>query len=290
MNKTQTIKKIVGEKLKDYGFSFLKTEGPCRIFVREVQGIKRYYDPENQTVKQYINVQEYDKSLTARFRTDVYGHEIDEDFKELEKYDATGWIPYLDDDDYKEKLNMLTEIIIEHGLNFLEEMSHEEEIIPTKEMADNLFANHEQLAHDFIQEYHINSEPERLEEIDEWFHLIKKLILERAELPYEEVKELLTKIAAFIGEKSCEICSYEWFFPKYFKAPEILGRPFNLTPLDVVVDAWKYKCDAFYWKFIERQWVILRKGLAEKKNLTLPENEKSAYEYVYIDITKLGVM
>lgn len=45
MNKTQIIKKTVGEKLKAYGFRYLKTDGTCRIFVREAHGYKRYYDP-----------------------------------------------------------------------------------------------------------------------------------------------------------------------------------------------------------------------------------------------------
>ncbi|MDE6749671.1 MAG: hypothetical protein K2K21_11525 [Lachnospiraceae bacterium] len=276
MNKTQIIKKIVGEKLKDYGFSFLKTSGPCRIFIRKVQGVKRYYDPENQVVEQYINIQEscHSQGLTVRFCTDVYGYEMDKSLEELRKYGTGTWITYLDEDSYKERLNTLVEMTIEYGLDFLETMSHEDEIIPTKAMSEKLFTNPKQLSQDFIEEYQIKAEPERLEEIDEWFHIIKKLMIDSAELPYEEVKELLTKIAAFIGEKSCEICSYKWLFPEHFKTPEIIGKPYNLVPLKVVVNAWKYKCDEQHWKFIERQWKILKKGLAEKKNLVLYEDIK----------------
>ena len=276
MNKTQIIKKIVGEKLKDYGFSFLKTSGPCRIFIRKVQGAKRYYDPENQVVEQYITIQEscYSQELTARFRTDVYGYEMDEELEELRKYGTGTWITYLNEDSYKERLNTLVEMTIEYGLDLLEKMSHEEEIIPTKAMSEKLFTNPKQLAQDFIEEYQIKAEPERLEEIDEWFYTIKKLMIDSAELPYEEVKELLMKIAAFIGEKSCEICSYKWLFPEHFKTPEIIGNPYNLVPLEVVVNAWKNKCEGLDWKFIERQWKILKKGLAERNNLILFEDIK----------------
>ena len=260
MNKTQIIKKIVGEKLKDYGFSFLKTSGQCRIFIRKVQGAKRYYDPENQVVEQYINIQEscHSQGLTVRFCTDVYGYEMDKSLEELRKYGTGTWITYLDKDSYKERLNTLVEMTIEYGLDFLEKMSHEDEIIPTKAMSEKLFNNPKQLSQDFIEEYQIKAEPERLEEIDEWFYTIKKLMIDSAELPYEEVKELLTKIAAFIGEKSCEICSYKWLFPEHFKTPEIIGDPYNLVPLKAVVNAWKNKCDGLDWKFIERQWKILR--------------------------------
>lgn len=58
MKKTQVIKQIIDEKLKDYGFAYQKTEGFCRIFIREAQGIKRYYDPENEVVRQYVSIQE----------------------------------------------------------------------------------------------------------------------------------------------------------------------------------------------------------------------------------------
>ena len=78
MNKTQIIKKVVGEKLKGYGFQYLKTDGPLRIFMREVHGYKRYYDPETDVVKQYISIQEsgYGMGLTVRFETDAVPHRL----------------------------------------------------------------------------------------------------------------------------------------------------------------------------------------------------------------------
>ena len=73
MKKTQIIKNTVGEKLKDYGFCYLKTKGPCRIFMREAHGYKRYYDPETDVVKQYVSIQEssYGMGLTVRFETEA---------------------------------------------------------------------------------------------------------------------------------------------------------------------------------------------------------------------------
>ncbi len=52
--------------------------------------------------------------------------------------------------DYKEKLSILTELIIEHGLNLLEKMSSEEEIIPTRAMAEKLFNQHKELRNAFV--------------------------------------------------------------------------------------------------------------------------------------------
>ena len=125
MKKTQIIKQIVGERLKEYGFTYLKTDGPCRIFVREVQGIKRYYDPENQVVKQYINIQEssFSQSLIVRFHTDAFGYGLDEEIEELKKYGTGGWISYLDEESYKEKLRLLADFTVEYGLDLLEKLS-----------------------------------------------------------------------------------------------------------------------------------------------------------------------
>lgn len=53
------IKEIVGGRLKEHGFAFLKTDGVCWEFVREAHGFKRYYDPETDVVKQYVTIQEH---------------------------------------------------------------------------------------------------------------------------------------------------------------------------------------------------------------------------------------
>ena len=265
MKKTQIIKQIVGEKLKDYGFTYLKTDGPCRFFIREVQGAKRYYDPENQVVKQYINILEssFSQSLIARFHTDVYGYEMEQGLEELKKYGTGGWISYLDEESYKERLNLLADLTVEYGLDLLKKMSHEEEIIPTKSMADKLFNEHKQLADMFVEEVHIKPTPEQPEDIDEWLGSIKKILMDSADLPYEEVKQLLVKTAAFLGEKACEICSYEWWFPAHFKTPSIVGNIGNLALLDTVVNIWKNKCDAQSWKLIEIYAELLKQGMVE---------------------------
>lgn len=267
MKKTQIIKQIVGERLKEYGFTYLKTDGPCRIFVREVQGIKRYYDPENQVVKQYINIQEssFSQSLIVRFHTDAFGYGLDEEIEELKKYGTGGWISYLDEESYKEKLRLLADFTVEYGLDLLEKMSHEEEAIPTKAMAEKLFEEHKQLADAFEEEYFVKTIVERPEDIDKWLDRIKEMLMDSVDLSYEEVKELLVKIAAFMGEKLCEMCSYEWLFPAHLEAPEVVGKypsP-KFMPLNIVVDTWRYKCNDQCWKLIVMYGEVLKKGMVK---------------------------
>ncbi|MDE6674702.1 MAG: hypothetical protein K2K19_07810, partial [Acetatifactor sp.] len=128
-----------------------------------------------------------------------------------------------------------------------------------------LFEEHKQLADAFAEEYHIKTIPERPEDIDECRGTIKEMLVDSADLPYEEVKELLVKIAAFIGEKACEMCSYEWLFPTHFEEPEVVGKyPFpKFMPLNIVVNAWKYKCNAQSWKLIEIYGEVLKQGMTK---------------------------
>lgn len=265
MNKTKIIKEMVGEQLKEYGFTFLKTDGPCRIFVREKHGYQRYFDPETDIVKQYICIQDsgFSKSVTVRFYTDVYGNQMPSDLDVLKKYGTGVWLGYLDEESYQRRLHLLTEHIVAEGFDLLEELSREEETIPTKAMAEQLFDQHGQLAQAFTEEFHRKAVPEKPEEIDEWFVFIKKLLMDSLELPYEEVKGLLTKIAAFIGEKACEICPYQWVFQEHLDTPQILaGYPYpGLFPLDAVVMIWKYQCDGLHWQFLERIAETMKKEL-----------------------------
>ena len=128
-----------------------------------------------------------------------------------------------------------------------------------------MFDEHRQLADVFAEEYHIKTIPERSEDIDEWLGTIKKMLVDSADLPYEEVKELLVKVAAFMGEKPCEMCSYKWLFLVHSKAPKVAGKyPFpQFMPLNIVVNAWKYKCNAQSWKLMEIYGEVLKQGMTK---------------------------
>lgn len=255
MKKTQIIKEIVGKSLEPYGFKYLKTDGPCRVFLRELAGVKRYYDPENNVVKQFINIQESNmsRSLTVGYNTDVYGYEVERRLKQIKEYNIFGWVDYSDEDSYREKLHLLTNLIIQYALGELNDMSVEEEIIPTKAMAEILFEQHKQLDQTFIDEFHLKAIPEKVEDIDGWYQLVKELLIDSSEQPYENTKELILKITAFIGERACELLPGRWNFPEHFKTPSIVGGiPYaSRMLLNYMVNAWKYKCDDQNWRWVE---------------------------------------
>lgn len=221
MKKTQIIKEIVGGRLKEYGFSFLKSDGVCWTFVREAHGFKRYYDPETDVVKQYVTIQEhrFSKSLIARFYTDADGNERQDELEVLKKYGTGGWLGYFDEDTYKERLHLLTTHIIEDGFDLLDRKSIEKEITPTKAMALKLFESHKELDERFIREHNMNPVPHSTSDIEEWFRTLKQMIISASEKPFEEVKELFVEMAAFIGERNCELLEEEWAYEEEQKTP-----------------------------------------------------------------------
>ena len=229
MKKTQIIKNTVGEKLKGYGFRYLKTEGPCRIFMREAYGYKRYYDPETDVVKQYISIQEssYGMGLTVRFKTDAVNGVSGLDVKFLKEKNpnklsankGSSWFFYSGEEDYKRVLLYLADLIIEYGLEHLDRMSIEEEVIPTKAMANELMENHAELDRRFLEKYKFNTVAHSMEDIEDWLQKLKEMIISVSEKPYEEVEELLLEMAAFIGERHCELIGAKWFFKEYMYTP-----------------------------------------------------------------------
>ena len=224
MKKTQIIKEIIGEKISPFGFKYYKTSEPCWIFMRESTGIKRYYDPEIDIVEQYIIVQEhrFGKMLTVRFRTNVANELVGTELEVLKKLNPnkpTTWFEYSNEEEYKNVLNYLGEVIIKYGFDFLKQMSIEEEIIPTKVMAEKLYKSYKELDNCFIDKYKLNPKPQEASEIDEWFKELKQQIIFATEKPYEDVKELFVQMAAFIGERNCEILGAKWFFKEQMQTP-----------------------------------------------------------------------
>ena len=183
----------------------------------------------------------------------------------LEKYGG-GWTEYTDENGYKEVLMLFAELIIKYAFDMLDEMSVEEEAIPTKKMNERLLHHTRQLDQDFTDKYHIKTVPEKIEDIDEWERLIRQLLTESISRPYEGEKELLMEIAAFIGNRCCELCDSEWYSFEYSVFPGIRGgNPYRaFLPLDSVVNIWRLKCDKESWGFLDRRIKEFKQGFLKQ--------------------------
>ena len=253
MKKSKIIKEIVGTRLKEYGFEFERTESAGVCFMREIEGFTRFYDPSDHKVRQHVLIQEsrFAKEIVIRFSTDVYGKEVfhDLDWRKLVKEypELTGgWLSYSDEVSYREALYKLADIFEKYGLGYLRELSVEDPVIPTKEMADNLYANHESLDKSFQEEFGVSAGIETEEDVDKCFAVIKDAVISVKDKEYEDVKERLLKTAAFLGERACEMLSQKWAFPDYFKTPLTKTVDYNgyyaCKPLLTIVEWWKDGC------------------------------------------------
>ncbi|MEY8522207.1 hypothetical protein AALA90_04195 [Lachnospiraceae bacterium 38-10] len=165
--------------------------------------------------------------LTVRFKTDAVNGVSGLDVKFLKEKNpnklsankGSSWFFYSREEDYKRVLLYLADLIIEYGLDHLGRMSIEEEVIPTKAMANELMENHAELDRRFLEKYKFNTVAHDMADIEDWFQKLKEMIISVSEKPYEEVKELLLEMAAFIGERHCELIGVKWFFEEYMHTP-----------------------------------------------------------------------
>lgn len=262
MKKTAIIKEIVGEALKPYGFEYMKTEGSSRIFVKRLEGIKSYYDPEKKTVEQYIGIYEssYSKSLRVELDTDAYGHGAEE-LEELNNYaesDGIGFLVYSDEESYRKCLEDISDAIIKYGLSKLGEMSIEEEVIPTKAMGKRLYEEHKELEQAFVEKYEMSRILRTEEDVEECFDRIREILINTTEQPYEEVKELILMVSAYISERLCELPDVNWKYDEETQCFLISSRYFVTPIIAIIVRMWKNKCDNTYWSQMDFEKKVLK--------------------------------
>lgn len=170
----------------------------------------------------------------------------DDEEEEMRRAGIGNWFAYTDEDSFKKILNQMADIIEKHGLDWLAKISQEEETIVTKAMNEKLFLQHKELDREFIEEFHVKTVAQCEEDIDEWYRLINGIIEDIAGQSYEDAKEILVKIAAFIGERAYDVGFQKWEFVNKsvsvrrdnLAAPPWLTLP---LPLNSVVSSWNEK-------------------------------------------------
>lgn len=258
VNKSKIIKEVIGGRLKSYGFDCERADAVSVRFKREICGVDRVYDPEDDRVRQYVLVQRsrFDDILTLRVCTDTYGNEVALDMAELKNTDEFpnsigGWFRYYDEKSYRAVLEILADAFEKHGLSVLGQMSKEDTVIPTKKMADNLYENHRALSDRFKQEFNAEMKIETEKDVDKCFEMIHKAILSVKDEEYSDAQEVLVMTAAFLGEWVCEMLEQEWEFSKHSKTPMTVAcgelRYSGCRALSIVVDIWKYGEERLFW-------------------------------------------
>lgn len=122
------------------------------------------------------------------------------------------WV-YEDENGFKSILEDFISIIENYGFNRLSELSVEEGIIPTDDVALTLLTSYEELSEKFIKENKLdvsNVSNVSKEVMETWFDVIDKKIKEIKNESYKNVQGILVEISAFLGEQLRREVGGEW--------------------------------------------------------------------------------
>ena len=210
MQKKKIILEIIEKVVEKYGFVYDEKYGDNLAWV---------FTREQDSIQQRIHIVEhrFAKELFLRFETTawVWGNSsVDARFcipeNQYNNYKRRRMWLYENEESFRKALKEFAEIIEKYGIDKLNEISTEEAIIPTNEMGKRLLESHEILSASFIDKYQLEIERRTTDEIMRWFEIIENIINQTKDQPYENVKEDLIEIVAFLGEQLRKEVGGEW--------------------------------------------------------------------------------
>lgn len=222
MKKKELIQKVLNPYVNKYGFQYKKTDNGTWIYSRTQGTVEQIF---------YVKESRFAKSLDLCFETDIFrsptlyaGNIIPDSEKERFSFNGNmeqnngrvilGFWEYTSEEEFCEIIKIFGEIIISYGLRALEELSQEDPFIPTVEMAEILYQQHNKLHDSFIQKYLKERKAICQKEIEHWFELIEGLFAEPQYCEYENVKPLILEVAAFLGDEMIQYAGGTWKHPK----------------------------------------------------------------------------
>ena len=242
MQKKKMIMDIIGKEIKKYGFTYGVEKAYSGThtwgFSREIQGII-----------QRISLQEHRfmKAFFLGFSTSAWGQSMDKRAGTKIQLPADysnqhdKWY-YETEEDFKNMLIEFLDIIENHGLKELEAMSIEPEVIPTNEMGEKLISSVKELSTQFIQDNQIVNFEMSEGNISKWFELIEAKFKATKDFSYNDVKDMLLEVIAFLGEQLRQELQGEWRMgiESRIIILEILKtHPYSgYFPLKAIVEAW----------------------------------------------------
>ncbi len=137
-------------------------------------------------------------------------------------------------------------------------MSIEEEVIPTKAMGKQLYEEYKELEKAFVEKYEMSRILRIEEDVEECFDRIREILINTTEQPYEEVKELILMVSAYISARLCELPDVNWRYDEETQYFLISSKYFVVPIIAVIVRMWKNKCDNTYWRQMDLQKNLLK--------------------------------
>lgn len=227
------IKKVLGEGLQPYGFEYYETSPNTWTFMRIKNEVEQYIDVYQSQFDQAIRIELY-TSL------DLYERkEIDQFYPYWEEKCNGQYFWYFSDkDSFIQVLTMFYKIILEYGLDTLDELS-----IPTKnnkkateEMFRQLYEQHDILCEKFMKEYHVS-----INEIKEGIEKLYELINKKRDEEHESMKELFIEMASYYGNALCNSFKGKWVWDVDCCRITLYDRygKVDYFPLQDIIACWK---------------------------------------------------
>lgn len=208
MNKIEKINKIIGDSIFSHGFKIYNSD--------KNEGIR--FVRERGDLKQFIDVQIiHSKYLALKFNTNAYqqktidGSEFYPDKKVTYLYPGLPipkeWWLWNNEEEFVDILNTFKDIILERGLNALEEISAPStEKRPTEKTNLELFQKHS----DLNREYRILMGIENETSTRKVLEKINEVIQEYKNKDFKEIENNLVGLAAVYGEELISRRGGEW--------------------------------------------------------------------------------
>ena len=250
-----TIKKVIqeelGKVLEEQGFKFTKAE-PCFW----------PYEREKDGVHQEIMVarDRYEKGyIKVIFATNAYGQRPKEfrDFVPEEGAKKWDYWGYGNEEELREVLREFKRLILEYGLDFIEEISKPAtDAIPTEKSNRYLLQHHQELCKEYQKRLDVEGK-EAKEVINKIYQKLEKILDE----PFSQIEDILIGLAALYGHAICWGDKGKWIWDEQRRGcciEKILEtrEDMLMLPLNLIIEVWdymrkhrEYKSDILYRKY-----------------------------------------
>jgi len=231
MRVTKIIQEELGQELEKIGFRSAFQERYVWPYEREKDGIKQMIT---------VITDRYEKRyLRVLFDTNAYGQPTKEfrDFVHEESAKFWDFWGYKNEEELRIILREFKRLIFTYGLDYLETISKPAtDAIPTEEMEQYLYLNHESLCEEYSAKLHTQGKsPEEIIEI------INQTMEQNLNESFENVKDLLVGLAALYGHTISWGDKGKWVLDeKECCLKNILGTKKETFLLKQIFSQWDY--------------------------------------------------
>lgn len=214
INRGQLVRTYIGEGLVPFKFEYKGYHGDSWKFERNMKGavqtISIYpyrFDQSMITFELYTNVK--NSEYASKIGTNVVSASMLDGI--VSNGQIRGYWQYGNEQELIQVLGEMKDVLIKKGMKILVELSKGLEEPDTAEMYREVYFHHDELCEKFMEKTGIVVTGFDEENIDRWFEVIEERTAILKQGDYEDAKEELMEIAAFLGNQLVKYLGGRWF-------------------------------------------------------------------------------